>query len=162
MNGTGCPPGTYRDTEGGADIVDCYPCTGGYYCANEGQTGPTDKCYARYYCPDNAEISTPDPTAYQCPAGFFCEEGTSTPDACVPGTYQPAIAKTVCEPCPPGYFCMVNSSVPSDCTPNHYCPESSIQPTPCPDGTYSDQYNLQVADDCEHCPRGKISDIVPI
>ena len=43
-----------------------------------------------------------------CDAGYYCEEGTSIPTACEPGTFNAALGATsvaACIPCPRGSFC---------------------------------------------------------
>jgi len=42
------------------------------------------------------------------------------------------------------------------CTPGYYCPAGSTSNTdnPCPEGTYTDRYDLHNILDCSICPRG--------
>lgn len=79
INATACPRGTIRDQVGGAELADCYPCTSGYYCADEGASVATGPCDERYYCPDFAEVYDPRPSDYPCPPGFYCLNNTATP-----------------------------------------------------------------------------------
>lgn len=39
-----CPPGTFRNTTGGKNVTDCWPCTGGKYCEGDGLVEPTGDC----------------------------------------------------------------------------------------------------------------------
>ena len=96
INATACPAGTYRDDVGGASLADCYPCPPGYYCADEGATGATGICAARYYCPDYAEITTDSPSNYECPAGFMCGNQTATPRGCDPGMHRNILGFICC------------------------------------------------------------------
>ena len=56
---------------GGASSEDCFPCTGGSHCANEGLSTATSVCQQGFYCPGPANVSVPDPTEYKCPRGTY-------------------------------------------------------------------------------------------
>ena len=88
VNATACPPGTIRNALGGADLSDCYPCPAGKYCDLPGQSAPAGECEPRYYCPDFAYNTDPQPTNFSCPPGFYCLTNTGVPHACDPGTNQ--------------------------------------------------------------------------
>ena len=80
-----CPIGTMRNQTGAQSEDDCWPCEAGYYCDMEASLGPAGECQERYYCPDIANISSSAPSAYLCPAGFYCPQRTSDPVPCAPG-----------------------------------------------------------------------------
>jgi len=130
-----CPVGTYNPDESGDALSVCKPCTAGYYC-EERTTTPTSKCDKGYYCPTNitdgvsdlligsygvhqvpcpAETytdveGTPDVTSCKaCPVGFYCPEGTSSPN-----------------PCPMGYYCPPDSSAPAPCPIGTYGPSEQL------------------------------------
>ncbi len=61
--------------------------------------------------------------------------------------------------CPPGYHCPNDGMVTYKgyhCSPGYYCPAGSISPTQqkCPEGTYSDSYEIFDASQCLICPAG--------
>lgn len=82
---TKCPVGTYRSQTGGVALSDCVSCTAGSYCQTQGLTAATGPCAERYYCPDVAQISDSQPSAYICPTGYYCPAGTADPIGCPPG-----------------------------------------------------------------------------
>mmetsp|Transcript_5019 Transcript_5019/g.7541 ORF Transcript_5019/g.7541 Transcript_5019/m.7541 type:complete len:138 (+) Transcript_5019:2006-2419(+) len=49
----------------------------------------------------------------------------------------------------------VISTLPQRCPMYAYCPEGSIQPTPCPDGSYTPWRGSTQLSQCISCPRGK-------
>lgn len=82
------------------------------------------------------------------------------PFQCAPGILGSASPENQSSPacaggCPSGKFCPTEATlVPQDCEPGSFCPESSVTPTPCPPGTWSDATNLRSATDCSLCPAG--------
>lgn len=80
-----CPPGTMLTITGGKSLEDCEPCQAGKYCQGPAATGPTGDCSEGYYCPSAANISSPEPSGYQCLVGHFCPVGTSDAVPCPPG-----------------------------------------------------------------------------
>lgn len=97
-----------------------------------------------------------------CPAGSYCPKATITPIKVSSGFYQPhqaigdEAAKVIC---PPGYHCPNSGMVTYKgyhCSPGHYCPAGSTSPTQekCPEGTYSDSYEIFDASQCLICPAG--------
>ena len=72
----------------------------------------------RYVCLEGS--TTPNPTdgvtGYICPAGFFCEAGTTQEEACPPGTYQASLGQDNCTVCPAGFMCLLsNMTAPELC-----------------------------------------------
>ena len=67
-------------------------------------------CYVGYFCRYGSNSSVPD-LGYQadiCPEGFYCPQGTVTPQMCPPGTYNPSTgiqALVDCMNCTAGYYC---------------------------------------------------------
>ena len=156
ISSTACPPGSIRPVAGAASAADCWPCPAGQYCANSGAIAATGTCSEGYYCPPEAVIRVPTPSAYICPRGYYCGNGTIQPNGCAPGTYQPNQGKTSCDSCPIGHYCPVNSSTPIACSAHSYCPVGSAQPTFCPNGTYTtaDVRGLTNPSQCIPCING--------
>ena len=137
MSCPACPVGT--TSEGGA-ITECtINCDPGQYhdgtacrACPIGTTslgGTSEECEV---CPDG---SYPDATASQCiacPLGQICKDGI--PENCDAGKTPNADA-TECIECPEGHICL-----------------PGVEPTVCPDGTYSDDTHSM----CFDCPAGMI------
>ena len=75
---------------------------------------PTLQTGFSYYCRQSADSGTPDQgyDADECPAGFYCPEGTEEPHKCPTGTYSDNVRLedvSQCLNCTPGTFvkCMV-------------------------------------------------------
>lgn len=149
-----CRIGTIRSVVGAASQDDCSPCPPGQYCSEPGRSTPSGDCLEGYYCPDDAKITSPQPTEYQCPAGSSCGNGTADPSPCDAGTYQPNVKETVCLPCEIGHYCPSNSSSPVVCPAGNYCPAESPYPRPCENGFYGNGTGLQAPDDCSPCITG--------
>lgn len=65
----------------------------------------------RYYCLGNN--TEPNPSAYICPIGNYCPEGSYLPTPCPSGTMAVNTGNvnvTNCEICSPGRYCTTNSS----------------------------------------------------
>ena len=78
-----CPAGFYRNTTGATDVGDCYSCTPGWYCEEDGLEKPTAKCGAGWFCPEGQQKSQPD--NYTCNPGYYCPEGSAAPLECETG-----------------------------------------------------------------------------
>uniref|UniRef100_W5M2P7 Tyrosine-protein kinase ephrin type A/B receptor-like domain-containing protein n=1 Tax=Lepisosteus oculatus TaxID=7918 RepID=W5M2P7_LEPOC len=155
-----CPPGLYRNSSHGHGGGDCVPCAPGHYCAQAATHAPA-----------------------VCPKGFFCIEGSSTPEPCEEGTYSPRLALrqgSECTPCGGGRYCTgvaqteptglckegfyckerARSATPADgqtgglCPVGSFCPAGSAAPSPCPTGTFSNSTGLQSPGQCAVCPPG--------
>lgn len=152
-----CPTGTFRSSTGGRNVTDCWICTGGFYCAEEGLPIPSGPCNPGYYCPDGFGSDSPTPVDFLCPKGHHCPRGTEIPLGCEAGLYQDNDGKATCKLCPAGYQCAANSTEPQHCPPQRYCPAGTgLSPPSCPAGSYSDQFTagLARAQDCFPCPTG--------
>ena len=171
-----CPPGTYCPGVGNVDPLPCQPgtfesrmgqvscqrCGLGQICPDSGMDRAS-LCPAGYVC-DSLGLSIPEK---ECPAAFYCQEGTQTADPdntnlkgpiiCPPGRYcigavaqrNPSMewiptreeGKRSPQPCPDGYYCEAGSYLPSGsgkCIAGHYCPKGTFKPIPVPVGTYSE------------------------
>ena len=62
------------------------------YCGAEGLSTVSGTCSAGYFCKTNAIYAAPAFTDVSgnyglCPVGYYCASSTSTPTACLAGTY---------------------------------------------------------------------------
>lgn len=105
-----CPPGTYNPEWKVGHLLNCIPCTAGYFCPEAGQVNATLFCYEGYYCPNGTVAG------HQFP--------------CPPGTYGDRAGLTVAEEClicPPGNSCgwgtgLNNNNTWQVCRQGHFCP----------------------------------------
>ena len=106
-------------------VEDCSPCPPRKACAagTGGPNNPPVDCYAGYYCPEGT--TTPD--EFGCPAGRYGSE-TGLSDASCSG------------PCEQGYWCEKGSV--------------SAKAAPCDEGTYGDATGLTLQANCTVCPAG--------
>ena len=141
--GTYCPPGTPFEIPcplgyKGVDVVNhtlsllgaldtaCEPCLPGLY-GNDPERLQCDSCTPGYVCVGATTSNVPtdqfSQRGYQCPAGYYCPEGTSDEFACPVGTFREtlgAVAETNCTACPGGTYQHLEGS--SSCRP---CSSSS-------------------------------------
>lgn len=178
LAGHACPVGSPNET----------PCTSGNYQSITGQ-GSCSVCPAGKYCDQLEAISEEQSgvgetshgvvTPKNCPAGFYCPEGTQTSgeNPCPIGTYSNTTAlenSTQCTQCDPGYYCETASILKptgqcfvgfycslaatspnsSECEQGTYCEIGSSQPTDCPKGMYGSDSQLTALSDCTICPPG--------
>ena len=59
--------------------------------------------FAGFYCPEGQTV--PNPNAYPCQPGYYCEEGSPTQQLCPSGTYQDEDQASSCKECPAGFYC---------------------------------------------------------
>ncbi|XP_062816991.1 zonadhesin isoform X2 [Anolis carolinensis] len=97
----------------------------------------------------------------KCPAGYFCPNGTSYPNPCSSGTYNPLQGQdesSDCRACPAGKACTQSglAKPDSECMPGYVCPVGSSSPhapsNACPPGTFSNHSDLFDKSQCETCP----------
>lgn len=144
-----CDLGTYNPSYGMKESTHCIPCKSGYYCGSTGLTSPTGLCDAGYWCLTEAQSASPSTTVSEkygpCTAGNYCEQGSSAPRPCPPGTYNPStssISSSACITCTSGKYCegFGNSAVTGSCSAGYYCPSGAKIPNPlvtiCPAGSY--------------------------
>lgn len=110
-----CPVGTFISLTTQGDVSDCQPCTGGDYCDSIGLAAPTGRCSAGYFCVTGATGAAPTQglDADICPKGFYCPEGTLTPQPCPPGTFNPITGLQRVDQC-------------TDCIGGTYCPTANM------------------------------------
>lgn len=100
--------------------------------------------------------------AVPCARGYYCPEGTSTPDQfpCPAGSYSwrtDLIHQDECFACPAGSYCEEGSIEPTGvCDAGYYCEASSTtaMQAECPAGTYSSTTGLKTSAECLTCPMG--------
>ncbi|KAL8442952.1 hypothetical protein Emed_007046 [Eimeria media] len=149
-----CPAGYYNPREGATSLSACILCPLGVYCDGQAVTdgGIAGPCRGGYYCLEGSESATSVPA----PAGYFAPEGSSSPLACYPGTYQTSDGSASCLPCPRGRYCQALAMTGvTGCPEASYCPEGSVAPQPCPAGTYSTTTLLYDVSQCTSCPAGE-------
>ncbi|KAG7471369.1 hypothetical protein MATL_G00123830 [Megalops atlanticus] len=144
-----CPDGTYSNTTGAAECLDCPP---GRYCLEDEGVG---LCPEGHFCPGGTGVDvlpcppgtySPQPgqshleQCLLCPAGMFCEDwGLAEPSG----------------PCEPGYFCLaginfqnpdanISTGVGGPCPKGHHCPAGTSLPLPCPLGSFSNRAGLAI------------------
>ncbi|KAI4904543.1 hypothetical protein NFI96_029611 [Prochilodus magdalenae] len=123
-----CPPGTYSSLEGAASIEDCQPCTPGQYCAEYGLSSPSGPCSPGYYC----TLRASSPTPYHNRSTDFKERTHTTEDE----------------------FLALVQMTGDICVRGHYCPSGSVQPVPCPPGTFLSGRGAVSESDCDPCVPG--------
>ncbi|XP_039352866.1 signal peptide, CUB and EGF-like domain-containing protein 3 [Mauremys reevesii] len=171
-----CPEGTYGSRKELAALLDCSPCGGGFYCAGQGQTGPSGLCEAGFHCRGRAvtPLPTDGVTGDICPAGAYCPPGSLLPTPCPPGTYSNVSglrSLKQCLDCPPGLYCDgTNSQAPTGpCKPGYFCTGAAktalqhvameghyslagaFRPEPCPPGSFQPVLGQSL---CRECPEG--------
>ncbi|KAH0623288.1 hypothetical protein JD844_031442, partial [Phrynosoma platyrhinos] len=128
------------------------PCPGGSFESRERFARPTNGSLS--YFPGVKQC-------LKCPAGYFCPNGTSYPNPCPPGTYNPLQGQdesSDCRTCPAGRACtQAGLAKPdSECMPGYVCPVGSSSPhapsNACPPGTFSNRSDLFDKSQCETCP----------
>ncbi|XP_064629316.1 zonadhesin-like [Lineus longissimus] len=158
-----CPAGTYQDE---TSQRQCKTCPPGFVC------DPTNEPVVLY---ENAEC----PSGHYCPAGtgyaynFPCPNGTysnmtrrSSLHDCLPcpagfSCGMPGLDQPM-EKCEPGFYCKqgANDSRPAmgemadTCPRGHFCPEGTINPYPCPPGSYRNETRAKGREDCYSCIGG--------
>lgn len=120
-----CPAGTFSPSPGVTGEAGCQPCPAGSYCGEAGLTAPTGPCAqgqcsvvhldetapifaplnaalcffaTGYWCPPAQAV----PTAFPCPPGHFCSQGSAAPERCPPGFYQDREKQATCAVCEEG------------------------------------------------------------
>jgi sugar lactone lactonase YvrE len=165
-----CNAGYYNSIPGAINISMCLPCLEGRYCRSGSIDGDT-VCAAGFYCPTASPIQMECPAgSYSgvnglttqsgcqgCPPGSYCLTNSSSPTLCAAGSYQPVSNSTDCVSCPAGWVCGLGTAVLTQtCRPGYYCPVNSTSAftDPCPDGFYTDMYNITEKSGCTPCPPG--------
>ena len=73
-----------------------------------------------FYCPPGQTV--PNPNDYQCPLGYYCVEGSESPQLCPSGSYQDQGQSSSCKQCPEGFYCD-NAVAPVVNYTSYECPE---------------------------------------
>lgn len=107
-----CLAGTFGNTTHRTDSSECQSCTGGMYCSQTGLDAPEGPCDAGYFCTSGSNSKTPSmgSNADICTIGNYCPQGTTTPQECPPGTYNPSTGRQSVDEC-------------LNCTGGRYCPD---------------------------------------
>ncbi|XP_038155551.1 uncharacterized protein LOC119792815 [Cyprinodon tularosa] len=148
-----CPIGSIKKSLGGSTVETCQLCPPGHYCAKEGQTEPSGHCAEGYYCPEGQRSQRPQ--LHVCSLGHYCEKGSVRQTPCNPGSYQQRQSQGTCETCPPSFYCQDQGmSHPLPCKRGFYCPPASVNPRPCPSGTYGNVSGLAEKFQCMPCDPG--------
>ena len=106
--------------------VACHSCPAGYYSASQSDTNCTI-CAGGYVCTGAANTASPLTAAdggYICPAGYYCDPGTTAPVPCPAGSYNSATGQgslSSCLLCPANTFQSLSGQ--TGCIP---CTASSI------------------------------------
>lgn len=139
-------------TGGATNNQDCAQCDEGFYCAQSSQPRPDGPCSAGHYCVNGSR--TPNQT--QTEPGFFSPAGSSAPQPCQPGFYNPFNKQSECLPCKAGYYCPTNKMIhPIECRRGFYCPRGSDREYECPPGTFNNYTKgLSLNASCAACPAG--------
>ena len=143
-----CPAGSFQDRNG---QFNCDYCPPGKLCTIPGLDEPDSDCAYGHFCPLGSIESVPCPAGtyldynngttyddcFDCPAGYYCGEGT---------TYNTAYADDGTE---------IDAS-PIVCPVGHYCVERTPEATtyPCPAGTYNDIIGIKHSNECTNCTEG--------
>jgi hypothetical protein len=89
-----CPPGTNSSSMGLKEVVDCPPCTRGYYCPLNGTVYATRLCEAGNFCPTGTGSLDVENI---CPTGAHCPVGSPAPILCDAGYYQDQMGQDICK-----------------------------------------------------------------
>lgn len=138
VQGGECPPGFYCPSGTSVPL----PCLNGTF--NPFTRG--DQPLSCGPCPAGYQCEAGNPVPFPCSPGYYCPLQRD-PQPCRTGTYNPRSFSTnssACIACPPGFFCPI-SGLPDfrsfNCPLGHFCPVGSIQPLPCPSGTFRNTTN---------------------
>jgi len=157
---TYCSPG-YESAPGSTS---CSICDVGEYCP-----GPPTGAGSSLYTGIGSLSIQGSRGDLDCPAGSYCQFGTSTPTPCPAGTYNPNTKSTTlsaCLPCSAGQYSQAGSPSCSTCpagryctTPatsvicpiGSYCPSGTVTPIKCNAGQYNPQQGKSTDTACLYC-----------
>ena len=143
-----CPAGTFQSKSG---ATACDPCTPGSYC--EVAAAAVSLCQVGTY--SSAPGLSSSSECMTCPAGSSCLVGSVKPIPCRPGSVQPLAGQGTCMPCAAGsYQSESNAKACVACAAGSYCTEGAVVASPCTEGTYSNAAGLGSRDGCTVCPTG--------
>ena len=144
-----CPAGSFQDRNG---QFNCDYCPPGKLCTVDGLDEPDSDCAKGHFCPLGSISSVPCPAGtyldynngttyddcFDCPAGYYCGEGTTY------GAVYDADDNAII-------------AAPIACPVGHYCVERTPAATtyPCPAGTYNDIIGIKHSNECTNCTEGQ-------
>ncbi|CAB1443713.1 unnamed protein product [Pleuronectes platessa] len=151
-----CPRGSFSNLTKLISQEDCEPCLPGYYCDTVGLPAPSGECWEGFFCRGGADRPDPplsDSRGGPCPKGYYCSEGSVTPQQCPLGTISAEDGRASCSVCPQGNG---SSSGSNECPVGHYCPSGtwSKHQYPCPPGSINPHTRMATPQDCSPCPPG--------
>ncbi|KAG7455700.1 SCO-spondin-like isoform X1, partial [Solea senegalensis] len=158
-----CPRGTFSNLTKLISQENCQPCLPGYYCNTMGLSAPSGECLEGFFCLGGADRPDPplrDSHGGPCPKGYYCSEGSVTPQLCPQGTISKEDGRASCSACPQGFYCSGSgngsSSESDECPVGHYCPSGtwSKHQYPCPPGSINPHTRMTTHQDCLPCPPG--------
>ncbi|XP_077105722.1 uncharacterized protein LOC143764221 isoform X2 [Ranitomeya variabilis] len=162
---TPCPIGTFSSRIKLLSEAECSPCAAGHHCDSPGLVLPAGPCSEGFYCILSAispHLFSVSSMGGPCPSGHFCPIGSSAPQPCPPGTFNPMERQGICLPCTEGFFCLnkTSSLEGKECPPGFYCPGGTVSPEqfPCPRGTYNPYQGSRAVEDCWPCDPGHYCD----
>ena len=153
------------------------PCSAGYYCISANPSPTPQGSFTSSNCTNkicellpnvtltssySMSVSCDDNSSHpviggECPAGYFCPEGTLSPEPCPDHTlneHEGAPNSTFCLACPAGQQCFRGNPISHACPLGHYCPPGDLAPHPCPNSTYRNETGGSNIGDCFPCPPG--------
>ncbi|CAG9336329.1 unnamed protein product [Blepharisma stoltei] len=148
-----CPSGTFNNYQGATSSSDCIDCPKGFYCSSTTSAEPTGQCSAGYLCGTKETSSTP--SGKETPAGTYAPAGSYASINCPRGTYNSAAGQGSCQTCDAGAYCQTTGlTSTTTCTTGHYCPSGTIDPIPCPPGTFRATTGATQLSECTPCTAG--------
>lgn len=127
-----CPQGTYSNATGLSTRAQCRYCEAGTYCGEAGLTKPSGPCAGGHYCRRNN--TSPSPTIGVATLSVVIAVAAND-------TSGGSASMTTVSESFGGDWCPLGS----------YCPSGSVDPEPCPEGSYADEVGLAI---CKPCPAG--------
>lgn len=176
-----CPPGKYGTSEGAStEAAGCTSCAAGKYCP--GGTHLPITCPVNAYCPAGAAAPTicgsgtynkkqgesASSACVACSSALYCaQDGTGLPCSSVncPSNSPTSVS------CPAGQYMPIHkiddtaTATTGDCEAcpkGHYCVAGTIEPVPCPIGTYRSTTGGTALTGCSNCPAGKACPFIGI
>ncbi|XP_019743138.1 zonadhesin [Hippocampus comes] len=149
-----CRAGSYC----GPQTAESQICPAGYICTAGSRTYnlPEQLCPFPFYCPANSSsMKSCDGGSKPVNASELRGSKKCCCSVCEGGTYRPYLSTVLqCLRCPPGYFCPPGTDdyKRNSCPEGYVCPSGSIQPTPCPPGSFGNLRKAQTLTGCHPCP----------
>ena len=128
-----CPVGTFLSANTGNAVASCLKCPGGFACTQQGAGSLTAG-------------SSANPVAYQCAAGYFCQNTNAATGA---KTTTPFM-DTSCDPT----VTTDGTCFQNICPSGYYCGTGTENPTACPAGYFSGGLGARTASECIICSAG--------